>query len=59
MKKTSKVQWRTGGDCTRCANRNGKCKTRCEPREARDMAKIKKALILSAIQRREGNAIWP
>lgn len=47
-------QWKRGGDCSLCAHRGERCKNRCEPREARDMALIQKALILSAIARREG-----
>lgn len=48
------AQWLRGGNCSRCGHRGEKCKARCEPKEARDMAGIKKAMILAAIRRREG-----
>ncbi len=42
-------QWLRGGDCSRCGHRGAKCKARCAPKEERDMAYIKKALLLSMV----------
>lgn len=49
-------QWLRGGDCSRCAHRGAKCRSRCEPKEEKDMAVIKKLWLLSVVREREGYA---